>query len=91
MVGELVKMHRACLAGETVQPSLLHGEASMGASQAVSAPNTLIEHGEGRAPRQAVIRIAIKRVLAHVEIEGRKIVDAEIEQSVEHALEVEAW
>ena len=41
------------------------------------------------AARDARIRIAIERVLADVEIEGGEIVDAEIEQRVEYALEVE--
>ena len=62
---------------------------SIGASQAVSAPNTMSSTVERRAARRAVVRIAIERVLADVEIEGGEIVDAEIEQRMEDALEVE--
>ncbi len=62
---------------------------SMGASQAVSAEKIAIEHGERRAACHAVVRIAIKRVLADIEIEGGEIVDGEIEQRMEDALEVE--
>ena len=61
---------------------------SMGASQAVSAANSLSSTVMRRAPRQAVVRIAIERVLADIEIEGGEIVDGEIEQRMEDTLEV---
>ena len=83
MLGELPKMHRALVAGEAVEPGLLHGEAEHRGKPGGERAEQTVEHGQRRAPRQAVVRIAIERVLADVEIEGREIVDAEIEQRVE--------
>jgi hypothetical protein len=65
-------MDRAVIAGEALQPDLLHGEDSTGASQVVSRWNRMSSTVRGAAP-QAVRRVAVERVLADVEIEGRQV------------------
>ena len=48
----------------------------------------MIQHGTGRAAAQAVA-VAIKRVLADVEIEGRQVDRGKGEHRAEHTLEIE--
>ena len=82
-------MHRALVVGEAVEPGLLHGEAEHGSKPCGQREEKSVEHRQRCAARRRVVRIAIERVLADVEIEGREIVDAEIQQSMEAPLEVE--
>ena len=81
-------MHRAILLGEAAEPSFLHGEGQDRRKPGGEAGEDLIHHRAGGAAAQAVRRIAIKGVLADVEVERRQLGDAEIGQRVEDAGEV---
>ena len=70
------------------QPRFLGGEAQHRRQPAHEMLEHVIEHGARRAAAHRIRRIAIERVLAHVEIEGREIDGAEIMQRREHRVEI---
>lgn len=81
-------MDRAVLAGVPGEPDLFHGE---GQDRRQPGDQSVEEIGQNRprgAPAQAVGRVAVERILADVEPEGREIERAEIEERPEDALEV---
>ena len=61
----------------------------IGASQVDQAIEQLVDHGRARLAPHARDRVAIERILADVEIEGRKLDGHEIDQRARDALEVE--
>src|SRR5438034_323169 len=75
-VGEPTQMHGALIVGEAIEPRLLHGESEHRGKPGSEAQEDLIQHSQRRTASEAVVRVAIERVLANIEIEGGEIVDA---------------
>ena len=72
----------------TREPRLLGGEAQKRREPAHEAIEHAIEHGARGAAARAVGRVAIERILAHVEIEGGEIDRAEIMERGEERVEI---
>ena len=81
-------MHRTLVLGEARQPGLFHGEAEHWREPRRQRGEKAVHDRQRGAARDAVLRIAIERVFSDIQIESREIVDAEIQQRMEHALEV---
>ncbi len=87
--GKKPEMDAVRLARKAREPDLFHGEAQRSARANGREPREdLVEHAARRAAADARLRIAVKRVLADVVIEGREIGRAEIGERVEDAVEV---
>ena len=79
-------MH-ALVVGIAREPGLLGGEADEGREPGGQAIEQRIEHGADGAPAHRIVRVAIERILADVEIEGREIDRAKVVQRHEHLVE----
>ena len=74
--------------GEALEPDLLHGERQHRREPGDEPVEERVEHRPGRPPARAGRRVAVERVLADVEVERRQVDGAELEELLEHALEV---
>ena len=88
--GEDAQVHARVVrvAGE---PGFLRGEADEGREPGGQAVEQPIEHGAHGAPARRMRRVAIERILADVEVEGREIDRAEVMQRHEHLVEGEVF
>ena len=82
-------MHRGIFAWIALQPRLLGCEAQHRREPCDGAAEQLIDHSQRRLARHRRVRIAVERVLAHVEIERREIDCHELAERREDALVVE--
>ena len=80
-------MDRAVLAGEAVEPDILHREDQHRGQPRGQAVEQKVHH-RPRGTAACCVAVTIQNVLAHVEIEGRQFHGAEVEQLLEHPLEV---
>ena len=83
---EIIQMH--AVIRETRDPGLLHGEAEDGREPSDDAAEDFVRYRAGGSAARGLRGIAIERVLADVEIEGRQVVGAEIEQRGVHQAEI---
>lgn len=81
-------MHGSVVARMAGEPRFLGREAQHGREPLHQTIEGESHHRARRAPAQTVRRVAIKRVLAHVEIEGRQIDRAEIMEGDVEAREI---
>ena len=86
--GEVDEVDRAVLAGEAGEPDLLHGEGQHRREPGDEAVEERVEHGAGGAAARAGRGVAVERVLADVEVEGREVDGGELEEGLEDPLEV---
>ena len=84
-------MHAVIVVGVAVEPGFLGGEDEDRREPGGETIEYVVEHAARRPPTRGVEPIAIKRILADVEIEGREILGAEIMQADEHGGEVERF
>ena len=72
-LGKKLQMHGRHLGAIAREPGLLGGEAQHGREPSDRATEQMIEHGQAGLAFHRGDRVAIKRVLADVEIEGRQV------------------
>ena len=82
-------MHRRCITGEALEPDFFHGEDQDRRQPRRQTVEQDIQHRARGAAAQG-IAIAIKRVLADIEVEGREIDRGKGKDRLEHTLEVKA-
>ena len=81
-------MHRIGRIGDALLPGFLGGEHQNRRQPRGEARKHLVQHGAGGASAEIVARVAVKRVLADVEIKGRQIDRAEMVQLNEQIVEI---
>ena len=89
-IGDIDQMHRAVLAGETLQPDFFHGEHQDWRQPGGQTVEQDIKHGPGGAGIQRVA-VTIQRILAHIKVEGGKVDGGKGKDRLPHPVEIKGF